>query len=133
MLSNCRPFLIVLDLEMPVMDGRSFCDRQRQLGSELSRIPVLLCSAASALERTARELGAFAWMPKPVPDLDLLLDDVKEAYNRFHASVRRRLVTRAHAAVGVVSAQMSSAALALALLVPALFFIKTGRGILSRM
>ena len=68
-----------------------------------------------------------------MPDLDLLLDDVKEAYNRVYAARRRHLATRAHAAVGVVSAQMSSAALALALLVPALFLIKTGRGILSRM
>lgn len=55
------PDAIVLDLEMPVMDGRSFYRALRSRGID---VPVLVLSAYGA--RTAqRELGANAYLNKP--------------------------------------------------------------------
>jgi CheY-like chemotaxis protein len=63
-----RPFLILLDLSMPVMDGWEFRARQRQSPS-LASIPVILLSAEDDLPRLATSLGVASYFPKPVrPD-----------------------------------------------------------------
>jgi DNA-binding response OmpR family regulator len=55
------PDVIVVDLEMPVMDGRRFYHELRSRGHA---VPVLICSAYGA--RTAsRELGANGYIDKP--------------------------------------------------------------------
>jgi two-component system response regulator PrrA len=54
------PDAVVLDLEMPVMDGRAFYRELRQRGIE---VPVLIVSAYGA-RAAGRELGAPA-MEKP--------------------------------------------------------------------
>ncbi len=66
-----RPDLIVLDLMMPVMDGRQFYQhfRTNHPTNAHSRIPVLLVSAGQGLRETAGELGADSYLPKPF-DLD---------------------------------------------------------------
>jgi DNA-binding response OmpR family regulator len=56
-----EPDLIVLDLEMPVMDGRQF---YRELRREGRHIPVLVVSAYEA-RRGQRELGADGYLDKP--------------------------------------------------------------------
>jgi len=56
-----RISMVVLDLEMPVMDGASFYRALRRSGS---RTPVMVLSAHGAA-RAARELGAESWMEKP--------------------------------------------------------------------
>lgn len=63
--------VIVLDLSMPVMDGRHF---YRQLQEMPAPPPVLLLSAEGAM-RAQAELGAEAAMAKPF-DPDLLLQSV---------------------------------------------------------
>ncbi len=56
-----QPDAIVLDLEMPRMDGRTFYHHLRDRGS---RVPVLILSAYGA-RNGQRELGAQAYMDKP--------------------------------------------------------------------
>jgi CheY-like chemotaxis protein len=74
------PAVIVLDLDMPVMDGRSFCYQLGRLPAHFSRIPVILWSASDRLDRIAAEVNAFAAYPKPLFDFQALLDKVAEAY-----------------------------------------------------
>lgn len=61
LLQGCAPDLILLDLGMPVMDGRRF--REEQLRDEqLARIPVIVLSA----ERFADVPGVAAVLRKPL-------------------------------------------------------------------
>ena len=57
-----QPHLIVLDLRMPVMDGRTFYRRLRELGIDT---PVVIVSAHDA-RRAQRELDAQGALNKPV-------------------------------------------------------------------
>jgi CheY-like chemotaxis protein len=59
------PDLIVLDLMMPVMDGWEFRRRQRQ-SPQLAPVPVVVLSGAGDTARHASELGATAYLDKPV-------------------------------------------------------------------
>ena len=68
------PCLILLDLLMPVMDGRTFRKHLLQSPS-LAPIPVLLLSAEGDLARTAASLGAAGYFPKPVV-IEVLLEAV---------------------------------------------------------
>jgi CheY-like chemotaxis protein len=62
--SGDRPCVILLDLMMPVMDGRSFREQQL-LRPELSAIPVIVLSAH--LDHTVTsDLHAAAYLRKPV-------------------------------------------------------------------
>jgi CheY-like chemotaxis protein len=69
-----RPCLILLDLMMPVMDGRAFRAAQ-QSDAELGSIPVLIFSAQTNGEETSRDLGASAYLCKPI-QVPLLLETV---------------------------------------------------------
>ncbi len=68
--SSDRPCVILLDLMMPIMDGRSF--REKQLEEpELSDIPVIVISAH--LDQTVTsDLHAAAYLRKPVRLADVL-------------------------------------------------------------
>ena len=70
-LAACEPDVIVLDLMMPVMDGRSFLMASRQQPRHAG-IPVLVVSAAHDLTAAVSDLGARACLAKPF-DLDVLL------------------------------------------------------------
>jgi len=67
------PDVIVLDLEMPVMNGRTFYHELRARGLET---PVVVVSAFDA-HAGQRELGADTYLTKPF-DPDDLLDKVRE-------------------------------------------------------
>ena len=64
--------VVVLDLQMPRMDGRAMYQELRSRGHSL---PVLILSAYGA-ERARRELDANAAMNKPF-DLDELVDRIR--------------------------------------------------------
>ena len=65
-----RPCVILLDLMMPIMDGRSFREEQLQI-PELSAIPVIVISAH--LDHTVTtDLHADAYLRKPVRLADVL-------------------------------------------------------------
>jgi CheY-like chemotaxis protein len=66
-----RPCVILLDLMMPIMDGRQFRAAQLE-DSALSSIPVLVLSAQTDAPKAAEELHAAGCLRKPV-DLPMLL------------------------------------------------------------
>lgn len=65
-----RPCVILLDLMMPVMDGRSFREEQLQC-PDLSDIPVIVISAHLD-HAAATDLNAAAYLRKPVRLADVL-------------------------------------------------------------
>ncbi len=65
------PAMIVLDLQMPVMDGPTFYREIRRQGLQ---VPVVVVSAANALH-VASELGADAALDKPF-DIERLIQIV---------------------------------------------------------
>jgi DNA-binding response OmpR family regulator len=72
-LSNARPGVVVLDLEMPVMDGRAFYREMRSRGYST---PVLILSAYDARQAN-RELNASGYIDKPF-DPDELVDRLRD-------------------------------------------------------
>ena len=69
--TNPLPCLILLDLMMPVMDGRSFREQQLQT-PELAAIPVVLFSAYRDVAKTASDLHAAGHLSKPLKLRELL-------------------------------------------------------------
>lgn len=67
MLANSaqRPCAIVLDLMMPVMDGRMFREEQLRFAG-LADIPVVLISAYANLTAVAHELRIEDYLTKPI-------------------------------------------------------------------
>lgn len=63
-----EPDVIVLDLQMPVMDGRTFF---RELRSRGCATPVIVLSAYGA-ENARQEMGAEASIGKPFDPIDLV-------------------------------------------------------------
>lgn len=64
-LENAQPSIVVMDLQMPVMDGRSFF---KELSARKGRPAVLVVSSNGA-RRAQVELGAEASLEKPfMPD-----------------------------------------------------------------
>jgi CheY-like chemotaxis protein len=68
-----RPHVIVLDMQMPAMDGLAFAAAYRQ--SPEPHAPIVVVTAYRAQGRRALELGADEMLIKPV-DLETLLDQV---------------------------------------------------------
>jgi CheY-like chemotaxis protein len=66
-----RPFAILLDLMMPVMDGHEF---RQELGADaaLEHIPVIVLTADRLGDQKASEMGAAAFLRKPTRLADLL-------------------------------------------------------------
>jgi CheY-like chemotaxis protein len=74
-LETWTPQAIVLDLMMPIMDGRAFRAAQRTLPGHLADLPVIVLSGAHNARAHAEELGAVAVLAKPF-DLNEVLDTV---------------------------------------------------------
>jgi CheY-like chemotaxis protein len=60
-----RPKLILLDLMMPVMDGRQFRERQLQ-DSNLAAIATVILSGVPDVSSVARNLSVAGWLGKPL-------------------------------------------------------------------
>ena len=76
-----KPSVIILDLMMPVMDGREFRARQRA-DPDLGGIPVIVTSAAHNLAQRTDGLDAVAVFAKPL-DFDALVAAALEAGQRI--------------------------------------------------
>lgn len=67
--TGLRPQAILLDLTMPIMDGREFRSRQRRW-PDIAAIPVIICSAMEP--SSAGDLTPYAVFRKPL-DFDALI------------------------------------------------------------
>jgi len=66
-----RPDLILLDLQMPNMDGFEFRDEQLKL-AEIAHIPVAVLTSDSEGRNKAAALNSAAYLSKPLKLLQLL-------------------------------------------------------------
>jgi two-component system chemotaxis response regulator CheY len=68
-----RPWLVLLDMRMPVLDGWGFV---RALAERQISLPVVVMTAAQDARAWAAEVGAAGYLAKPF-DLNDLLDAVE--------------------------------------------------------
>jgi two-component system OmpR family response regulator len=73
-----RPSVMLLDVQMPVLDGSGVTGRLRELGE---RVPTVVMTGAGNAPRWAADLGADACLSKPF-ELDELLLTVKDIGSR---------------------------------------------------
>lgn len=73
-MADVKPDLVLLDLMMPVMDGREMLRRMREDAS-LQGIPVVVMSAGRISDEERRSSARF--LAKPF-ELDVLLDTIAE-------------------------------------------------------
>lgn len=71
-----KPCLVLLDMMMPIMNGRQFLDKVMK-DSTLAPIPVLIVSAVA--DKTNTE-GSVGFLKKPI-DIDVVLDVVSQYCN----------------------------------------------------
>ena len=76
-LARWRPHVILLDLNMPVMDGWAFRREQRRR-PPIADIPVIVLSASMLSNVRMSGLGAVKFLPKPF-DVDSLFDVIAGA------------------------------------------------------
>ncbi len=74
LVSSCRPDILLLDLNMPVMDGWAILDRLRRNGGD-TFLPVVVLTADTSTETRKRALGAGAtdFLTKPFDATEVLL------------------------------------------------------------
>lgn len=78
--SSGRPSVILLDLMMPVMNGRAF--RQAQLADpNLAELPVIVMSASENLLGLNSEFEGVPRLPKPI-EVDELLESLSKHCRR---------------------------------------------------
>jgi CheY-like chemotaxis protein len=75
--THALPRLILLDLNMPVMDGWQFRLQQEE-DPILRGIPVVVLSSENNLEQTAEAMHAESCLHKPIEE-DALLDTVRKS------------------------------------------------------
>lgn len=73
-----RPDLILLDLNMPRIDGRQVLERVRE-DPDISRIPVIALTTSDEEEDVLRsyDLGCKSFIKKPV-EIDTFIDTIRE-------------------------------------------------------
>ena len=68
-LERAQPWLVLLDMRMPMLDGWGFARAVRERGLTL---PILVMTAARDARGWAEEIGAAGYLAKPFELLDLL-------------------------------------------------------------
>ncbi|MCB1166337.1 MAG: chemotaxis response regulator protein-glutamate methylesterase [Leptospiraceae bacterium] len=78
LLESLKPDLVILDIEMPVLDGLSMLEEKRKLGN---KTPVMMLSsltqAGAHITMQALESGAMEFVPKPAGDTGIRLEDLE--------------------------------------------------------
>lgn len=74
-----RPNLVLLDIQMPKMDGPTFL---QALAKTHIKVPVIVMSAAVSPRTAARELHADGYLAKPF-DLDQVLEQVEDVFAQY--------------------------------------------------
>ena len=70
-LVESRPDAILLDIGLPGIDGIFYLERLRET-PQTSRIPIVAISGSDEAGRSAKAVGAQAFMPKPFSPLELI-------------------------------------------------------------
>ena len=90
-LLDYTPDLVVLDLQMPVMDGWRFRAQQLVSNVRVAAVPVVLLTGTENAETQAESLHAAGFVEKPF-EPDLLLSAVLKALKTSrHAALDRRM------------------------------------------
>jgi two-component system response regulator CpxR len=87
MINEDEPEVMILDLKMPGIDGIEVLRRVKQTRPEIEVI-ILTGHGSQADRKTCLELGAFAYLQKPV-DIDLLTDSLKKAKEKMRQRLSR--------------------------------------------
>ena len=90
-LVELKPCVILLDFEMPVMDGHDFHEVQKRLAPD---VPIICLTGAAQVEQTGRMVGASSVQAKPL-DLDALRVTVARFCNSPHAHRHSAIVESA--------------------------------------
>jgi len=64
------PYVVLLDMNMPLLDGQGFMDAVRERGWDL---PIVVMTAGPSAERWAKDLGANGFLRKPF-DISSVID-----------------------------------------------------------
>ncbi len=80
-----RPDLILLDMNMPVMDGWEFCEQLRHSSRELGSVPIIVMTAARDAAVRSNEVGAQGYLGKPF-DLDHLFHTIEAVLRNSHSA-----------------------------------------------
>lgn len=70
LVEEAEPEVVLLDMNMPVLDGEGFVAAVRERGL---RVPIVIMTAGSSAKRWATQLGADAYLSKPF-ELSSLID-----------------------------------------------------------
>ena len=84
MVADDQPEVMVLDLKMPGIDGIEVLRRMKKSHPE-TEVIILTGHGSSAEEELAAELGAFAYLRKPV-DIEVLTETMKAAYRKIETT-----------------------------------------------
>jgi DNA-binding response OmpR family regulator len=88
MVADDEPDVMVLDLKMPGIDGMEVLRRVKRTNPR-TEVIILTGHGSSADEKLATELGAFAYLRKPV-DIEILTETMKAAYRKVEEHRRDR-------------------------------------------
>jgi two-component system nitrogen regulation response regulator NtrX len=80
-LVELKPCVILLDFEMPVMDGHDFREVQKRVAPD---VPIICLTGAADPDQTARLVGAASVQRKPL-DLDALRRTIADLCSLPHA------------------------------------------------
>jgi len=81
LVEEAEPEVVLLDMNMPVLDGEGFIAAVRERGL---RIPIVVMTAGSSAKRWAAQLGADAYLSKPFE-----LANLVDVTNRFATTANR--------------------------------------------
>ena len=84
MIADDQPEVMVLDLKMPGIDGIEVLRRVKRTHPE-TQVIILTGHGSATEEELAAELGAFAYLRKPV-DIEELTKTMREAYSAIEAT-----------------------------------------------
>lgn len=70
LLEHWRPAVVLLDMQMPIVDGGAFTRTMRERGMD---VPIVVMTAGSSAVRWAKELGVAGYLSKPF-EIDALVD-----------------------------------------------------------
>ena len=87
-----RPDVVLLDVNMPGLDGYGVCETMREMGSQYDRLPIVFLTSVEsrALELLGHEFGAYLNKPvQPEELLDVVEDLLAQAGPPGHNPLRR--------------------------------------------